>query len=146
MSSLRFGCSGCAHTLRFNMSHECLHGFKSILCAGHWSVRRLFVTSITCVLLATWRGVLSFANIISRLKRMTSFWCHIAFMFPRMRTTIFRVHWLCAFCYAHFIKCFSYKTTKNTFLPKNDNYLAVHEKPEHIAIFAPTVPHGWFCT
>jgi len=25
---------------------------------------------------------------------------------------------------------------------KNDNYLAVHEKPERIAMFAPTVPHG----
>ena len=32
------------------------------------------------------------------------------------------------------------------FPTKDDNYLAVHEKPKHIAIFAPTVPHGWFCT
>ena len=54
----------------FNMSHTCLLGFKSTLCAGHLSVRRLFVTSITCVLLSTWRGVLSFANIISRLNRI----------------------------------------------------------------------------
>jgi len=41
-----------------------------ILCAGHCSVRRVFVTSITCVILFAWRGVLSFANIISRLKRI----------------------------------------------------------------------------
>ena len=38
------------------------------------------------------------------------------------------------------------QSTKNTFLPKHDNYIAVHEKPEHIAIFAPTGPHGWFST
>ena len=107
----------------------CLLGFKSILCAGQWSVRRLFVTSITSVLLAAWHGMLSFANIISRLKRiwgkrtdrMTSFGCHIAFMFPWMRTTIILciLTRLCAICYAHFchIKCFSYKTIHEESFP-----------------------------
>jgi len=36
-------------------------------------------------------------------------------------------------------------STKNTFLQKQQ-LLAVHEEPEHIAIFAHTVPHGWFYT
>ena len=31
------------------------------------------------------------------------------------------------------------QSTKNTFLPNNDNYSAVHEKPERIAIFATKV-------
>ena len=77
-------------------THIALQFVPHVLCAGHWSVRRLFVTSITCVLLAAWRGVLSFVNIITRLKRiwgkrtrpMTSFRCHKAFMFPWMRTLI----------------------------------------------------------
>ena len=56
VSSLRFGYSGCTRTLRFNMSHTCLLGLKSIRCAGHWSVQCLFVTRITCVLLAAWLG------------------------------------------------------------------------------------------
>jgi len=42
--------------------------------------------------------------------------------------------------------CHTILSTKNTFLPKNDYYFAVHEMPEHIDMFAPTVPHGWFCT
>ena len=155
MSSLRCGCSGCERTMRFNISYTCLLGFKSIL-AGHWSIRRLFDTSITCVLLAAWRGVLSFANIISRLKqiwgkrtgRMTSFGCHIAFMFPWMtRIILFCVHGSACVRSVMLIFAINFfhtrQSTKNSFLPKNDNYLAVHEKPEHIAIFAPTVPHGF---
>ena len=38
------------------------------------------------------------------------------------------------------------QSTKNIVLLKTDNYLAVHEEPEYITIFAPTVLHGWFCT
>ena len=56
VSSLRFGCSGWACTLRFNRSHTCSIGFKSGLVAGHLSVRTLFAASITCVLLAAWHG------------------------------------------------------------------------------------------
>jgi len=82
---------------------------------------------------------------------MTSFGCHFAFMFPGMRTTILCVHGsACAlsvmFIFAILNVFHTRQFTKNTFLLKNDNYLAVHEKPEHIAIFTPTVPHGWFCT
>ena len=40
--------------------------------------------------------------------------------------------------------CHTILSTKNTFLPKNDYYFAMHEMPEHIDMFAPTVPHGWF--
>ena len=158
VSSLRFGYSGCARTLRFNMSHTYLLGFRSILCAGHCSVRRLCVTSITCVLLSAWYGALSFANIISRLKRiwgkrtdrMASFGCRIAFMFPGMRTTIILCTWerLCAFCSVNscHMKCFPCKTIREEYFPtKIDNYLAVHEKPKHIAIFAPTIPHVRLC-
>ena len=116
-SSLGFGYSGCAHTLRFNMPHTCLLGVKSILCAGHWNVRRLFV-----VLLAAWRGVLYFGKIISRLKRicckrtdrMTSFGCHIAFMFPLCT-------WkrLCALLYAHYFSYYflSYKPFHKEYFP-----------------------------
>ena len=135
VGSLRFGCSSWARTLLFNMSHTYLLGFKSMLCAGHWSVRRLLVKSITCVLLTAWRGVLSFANIISRLKRiwgkrigrMMSFGCHIAFMFLWMRTTFFVCTWkrLCAFCYSHccHFKCFSYKTIHEEYFPTKKRQL-----------------------
>ena len=78
---------------------------------------------------------------------MTSFGCHIAFMFPGMRTTIFRVHG--SACVRSAILSFAIlkvfhtrQSTKNTFLPKNDNYLALHENPKHIDIFAPTIEHG----
>ena len=137
-------------------THIALQFVPHVLCAGHWSVRRLFVTSITCVLLAAWRGVLSFVNIITRLKRiwgkrtrpMTSFGCHIAFMFPWMRTVMFCVHGSASvmLIFAILDVCHTILSTKNTFLPKNDYYFAVHEMPEHIDMFAPTVPHGWFCT
>ena len=68
----------------------------------------------------TWCVILG--NIISWLKRiwgkrtnrMTSFECHIAFMFPWMHKNICWCKWkrLCEFWYAYFchIKCFSYKT------------------------------------
>ena len=145
VSSLRFGCSGCARTLRFNMSHMCLLGFKSILCTGHWSVRRMFVTSITCVLLSALHGVLSFDNIVSRLKRiwgkrtsrMTSFGCHIAFMFPFLEYAQIVLCVNGSACAHSIMLIFAIlnvfhtrQSTKNTFLPKNDNYIAVHEKPE----------------
>ena len=137
MSSLRLGYSGCTRTLRFNMSHTCLLGFKSILCAGHCSVRRGFVTSITCVLRAAWRGLLSFANIILRLKRiwgkrtgrMTSFGCHIAFMFPWMCIKNFIVH--LSACARSFMLIFTIllffhirQSTNNTFLPKTTTTLS----------------------
>ena len=52
--------------------------------------------------------------------------------------------WVLLSLFCH-IKSFSYKTIHEEYFPtKDDNYLAVHEKPEHIAIFTPTVPHGWF--
>ena len=110
--------------------------FKSILRAAHWSVGRVLR------LKSIWG---------KRTDRTTSFGCHIAFMFPWMRAFFFvcTLKRLSAFCYAHccHIKCFSYKTIHEEYFPtKNDNYLDVHEKPEHIAIIAPNVPHGWFCT
>ena len=103
------------------MPHTCLLGVTSILCAGHWNVRRLFV-----VLLAAWRGVLYFGKIISRLKRiwgkrtgrMTSFGCHIAFMFPLCT-------WkrLCALLYAHYFSYyyFSYKPIHKEYFPTKKN-------------------------
>ena len=74
---------------------------------------------------------------------MTSFGCHIAFMFPSMRTIlcVYIKALVCvlliSFCH---IKWVSYKTIHEEYFPtKNDNYLAVHEKPERIAIFATKV-------
>ena len=123
------------------MSHTCLLGFKSILCAGHWSVRRLFVTSMTCVLLAAWRGVLSFANIISRLKRiwrkrtgrMTSFGCHIAFMFPWMHFLFVYMEVLVRVLLCSFFAIFkvfntTYKTIHEEYFPTNKRQLHCHAR------------------
>ena len=93
-----------------------------------------------CICLFDWSTIniqawLSFANIISRLKRiwgkrtgrMTSFGCHIAFMFPWMRTNCFVCKWkcLCAFYYAHFchIKSISYKTIHEEYFPTKKRQL-----------------------
>ena len=159
MSSLRFGYSSCTRTLRFNMSHMCLLGFKSILCTGHWSVRRMFVTSITCVLLSAlhvcypltssyhdWNGYDVKEPAEWRHLDVTSRSC-----FLECAQIVLCVNGSAC---AHSIKLIfailkvfhTRQSTKNTFLPKNDSYLAVHEKPKHIDIFAPTVEHGWFCT
>ena len=74
---------------------------------------KLFVTRITCVFLSAWYGVLSFANVISRLKKI---WGKINVFHTR-------------------------QSTKNTFLLKIDNHIAVHEEPNHIVILVHTVPH-----
>ena len=153
MSSLRFGYSGCARTLRFNMSHTCLLGFKSFEC----STCVCYTYNLCASIHTTWCVIIFQHHLqLKRIwgkgtDRMTSFGCHFAFMFPGMRTTILCVHGsACAlsgmFIFAILNVFHTRQFTKNTFLLKNDNYLAVHEKPEHIAIFTPTVPHGWFCT
>ena len=71
---------------------------------------------------------------------MKSFGCHIAFIFPWMRTIIFlcTLERLCAVLLSLFFAILNVfhteQSTKNTLLLKKDNYLVVHEKPDHIAM------------
>ena len=117
------------------MSHTCLLGFKSILCAGHWNVRRLFVTSITCA----WRGVLSFAMTVmlwlwgKRTGRMTSFGCHIAFMFPWMHFLFVYMEVLVRVLLCSFFAIFkvfhtTYKTIHEEYFPTNKRQLHCHAR------------------
>ena len=124
VSSLRLGCSDWTRTLCFNMSHICSDLIP-------YFVQAIGVFGRVLRLKQIWG---------KRTDRITSFGCHIAFMFPWMRTFFFvcTLKRLSTFCYAHccHIKCFSYKTIHEEYFPTRG--------ARHITIFAPTIPHGWF--
>ena len=117
-------CSGCARTLPFKRSIK-----WSIRCkprrSGCLRFCTLFATHITSLLLA-------------KNDRMTSFRDLVAVMFSEWLHLEFSCAWtlLSAFCYAYFRYIYFFhnrQSTRNT--TKFDNYLVVHEGPEHITYF-----------
>ena len=86
---------------------------------------------------------------------MTWFGCHIAFMFPWMRALVCVCVRACVCVCVHGSACarsvMLIFALLNVFHTRHEEYFPTTlsctiGEPVNIAIFAPSVPHGWFCT